>query len=462
MSAEHAAHVLFRDALAGRVNRRELVQRAAALGLSAPVVAALGQASFAAALAEEGTLKVAFYDWILDLHPRIDQVNEEFTTTFPLVAEVAPVQAASFDVFVSEARDQTSTWDVYFGATPFAEYVALIDTGAAEPWDAYIPQEILNDIVPTIRDEGTIDGKLYNWPFLLDIVIQGWHAGIVEQAGLDPETAPQTWDEFIANAKQVVESGAAPYGCTFDRGGWRSLAPISHSISTDVYTEDGRFDFTNPAVVEALEIMKRMMEYANPDVLDPGSSEGGFNATTDEAAFAREQVAYYVKYQNAHLRMSGRWPDPSQLRLAALSKTPDGVGGTVFWTVGATLLKYGQNKEQAVNYVKTLTYDDQLWQNSFVGGDGEPPVGQMPPYSSIWEGYETEPPSWMPDWPFLVLDQLASGKARSIRPHKFGIQQFFPIGDPYWHKYLSGEISDALTALQQAKDAVEAEMKKSG
>jgi len=39
---------------------------------------------------------------------------------------------------------------------------------------------------------------------------------------------------------------------------------VTHSISLDVYTEDGFFDFTNDAVVEALEILKRIKELANP------------------------------------------------------------------------------------------------------------------------------------------------------------------------------------------------------
>ena len=84
------------------------------------------------------------------------------------------------------------------------------------------------------------------------MIVQGWHAGLVEKAGLDPKAAPKTWDEFIANARKVVDSKAAPFGCTFDAHGWRSLAPIAHSISTDVYTPDGLFDFSHAAVVEAL------------------------------------------------------------------------------------------------------------------------------------------------------------------------------------------------------------------
>ncbi|HKG24718.1 MAG TPA: hypothetical protein VKB09_03670, partial [Thermomicrobiales bacterium] len=251
----------------------------------------------------------------------------------------------------------------------------------------------------------------------------------------------------------------APFGATFDRGGWRSLAPVTHSISTDVYTEDGFFDFTNDAVVQALEILKQLKELANPDVMNPGTSDGGINGTPDEGAWSREQVGYYVKYQNAHLRFTGSWQDPTKLRIAGLPKTADGVGGTVFWTTGAALFKYGANKPQAAEYLKKLTYDDRIWKNSIGGGEeGEPPVGQLPVYDSLWKRYESERPEWMTDWAFLVRAQLDTSKA--IRVNKFGFSQFFNFGDQHWHKYLTGEESDPRKALQAARDAVIAEASK--
>ena len=38
----------------------------------------------------------------------------------------------------------------------------------------------------------------------------------------------------------------------------------------------------------------------------------------------------------------------------------------------------------------------------------------------------------------------------------------FQIGKPYWEKYLKGEEKDPKVAMQAAKDAVVAEMKKAG
>ena len=58
----------------------------------------------------------------------------------------------------------------------------------------------------------------------------------------------------------------------------------------------------------------------------------------------------------------------------------------------------------------------------------------------------------------LVRGQLDVAKA--IPNHAFGLQQFI-IGQPFWEKYLKGEEKDPKVALQAAKDAVAAEVKKS-
>ncbi len=460
MANEHPARRLFADALTGRIDRRSVIRRAVALGLSAPVVAALGQASLRGALAQsqEGTLSVTYYDWILNLHSPIEQHDEEFRQSTPLEVEVAPSAGFSTDIFFTEARDQTSTYDLYIGVTPFLEMIQLAEGGVIEPWNEYVSPELIADITPAIREEGTYNGQFYVWPFLLDVIVQGWNSDLVTKAGLDPETPPATWDEFLANARKIRESGVAPFGCTFDFHAWRSLLPITHSISTDVYNPDGTFMWTSDAAVQALEIMKQMTELANPDVLNEGTTDAGVNQTPDEQAFASQAAAYYIKYQNAHLRFAGTWPDPSQLRLAALPKAEGGAGGTVFWDTGAVLLRHGKNKAQAAQYMEKLTKDQRVWEHSVTGAPPEETaVGQLPVYQSIWNEYRANRPAWMTDWAFAIYDGLAN--ARAIAPTRLSVSQF-NLAAPHYVRYLKGETDDARAALQACQDAVAAEMQK--
>jgi ABC-type Fe3+ transport system substrate-binding protein len=367
---------------------------------------------------------------------------------------VAPTANFSTDVLLSEAADQSSSWDVYVGVTPFLEMIQLVEAGVIEAWDPYLPEGILDSLFAPVREEGSYKGQFYVWPWLLDITVQGWNSELVEKAGLDPEAAPVTWDEYIANAQKVVDSGAAPFGLTFDFHAWRSLLPITHSISLDVYDPDtGLFLWDSDPAVEALEIMKQMMPLANPDVLNEGTTDGGVNQTPDQQAFASQAAAYYIKYQNAHLRFSSPWPDPSKLRLGALPKTEDGAGGTVFWSTGASLLKYGEDKEEAAKFLDYLVHDQEFWKHSVIGNmPAEPPSGQLPVYQSMWDEYEANRPDWMTDWAFAIKNGL--GAAQAITPTILSVQQFV-LAAPFYTAYLRGEESDAKTALTKAKDEVQ-------
>jgi ABC-type glycerol-3-phosphate transport system substrate-binding protein len=486
---EQALQIAFQQ---GRISRRQFMQGmiAAGLGLggmsvlaacgtpaaptAAPPTAAPAQPTAApaqptaapaqptAGAASTRGLTPTFYQWIIDLHPAIKtDINPQFAG---LNFQIAPVEGFDVARFVAEASQQKSTWDVYVGMTPFVEMAGLIKAGVIVPWDDYIPKDVLDDLIPSIRAECTVDGKLYSWPFLLDIIVQGWNNDITTKAGI-ADAPPADWDEYLANAKKVVDSGAAQYGCTFDAHGWRSLAPITHSISTNCYYKlDGDksgvplFDFTSAPALQALDIMKQMLDLSSANALQPGSTDGGVNQTPDEVAFSAQKVGYYVKYQNAPLRMAKSWQNPAALRLGALPKSKGGEGATVFWTTGACLFKYGENKEKAAEYMKALTYSDKIWQDS-IGGSASGQPGQLPPYQSIYAKWQKETPDWLKaqTWVPLVAGQLPVAKA--IPNHAFGLQQFI-IGQPLWEKYLKGEEKDPMVAMKAAKDAVAAEVLK--
>ena len=448
---------LLEEELAGGMSRADVLKRGAAAGAGIYGLSALLGAGTAFAGTEARALTPTFYQWIYGLYPDIPaKINKDYNKLHRLDAKIAPVQGFGIDRFVAEAKKKKSTWDVYVGMTPFVEMAALIESGTIEPWDKYIPKSVLNDLIPSIRAEATYQGHIWSFPFLLDIIIQAWNGELVKKAGLDPNSKPKTWDQFIANAKKVVSSKAAPYGAVFDAHGWRSLAPIAHTFSTNVYTPAGLFDFTSDAAVNALEVMKRMMEVAPKNILEEGKVDGGVNTTPDEEAFAGRKAAYYVKYQNAPTRFAGTWPDPKVLHIAGLPKASSG-GGTVFWNTGAALFKYGENKQLAANYMEFLTRDVRIWQHA-LGKDVRGASGQLSPYKSDWAKWTKNRPAWIADWAFTVRNELATSKA--IKTHKFGLTQFV-IGKPAWEAYLKGDEKNPKKALAKAKALVAAEVKKS-
>ena len=465
----------------GRITRRQFMTQMLAIGMGLGGVSALAACAppvpTAAPVAEEAPAEEApaeeeaaaeearlltptFYQWIVDLHPALDQVNSAYPGGVNF--QIAPVEGFNVARFVAEAKDGMSTWDVYVGMTPFVEMAGLIEAGVIEPWDNYIPQEVIDDISPAIREECSVDGKLYSWPFLLDVIVQAYNANITDAAGL-PDEAPADWNTYLANSRAVIDSEAALYGCTFDAHGWRSLCPISHSINTDTYymlegdpSGVPLYDFTTESAIEALEIMKQMLDLSSANALQPGTTDGGVNMTPDEISFTAQNVAYYIKYQNAPLRFAENWDDPSALRMGALPS--GGEGATVFWTTGACLFKNGQNKEKAAEYMQSLTYEPQIWQDSIAGSPSGKP-GQLPPYTSIYEEWAQNPPDWLVAEPWVQLVTGSMAVAKAIPNHSFGLQQFI-IGQPLWEEYLKGDVDDPMVAMQNAKDAVVAEIEK--
>jgi multiple sugar transport system substrate-binding protein len=441
-----------RQLLRGAIDRREFLTRSLVAGLGLAGVGTVAKTGIGSALAADRPLTPTFYDWIQDLHPGIPAVNAKFPG---INYQIAPVQGFGIERFVAEAKNKDSTWDVYVGQTPFVEMSAMVKAGVIEPWDNYIPKDVLDDIIPSIREECTLDGKLYSWPFLLDVIGMGWHSGLTTKAGL-PDAPTATWDDYLANAKKIIDAKAAPFGATFDAHGWRSLAPMAHSMSSKVYTSEGLFDFTSEPAIEALKLMKKIMALSQPDILLEGASDAGVNGTPDEVAFAAQRVGYYTKYFNAPLRMAQNWDDPKLLHLGPLPKFANGEGSTVFWTTGCALFTYGQNKEKAAEYIKALTYDRQIWKDSIVGTPTAHP-GQLPPYKSIYAEWSEKKPDWMPEFVPLVRGQL--DRAKAITNNIFGLQQFV-IGKPIWETYLKGTEPDPKVAMQKVVEAVHAEMKR--
>ena len=147
---------------------------------------------------------------------------------------------------------------------------------------------------------------------------------------------------------------------------------------------------------------------------------------------------------------------PSALRLAALPKFTNGEGSTVFWTTGSCLFKHGQNKDKAADYIRALTYNNQIWQDSIAGTEISHP-GHLPPYKSIYAEWNANPPEWLPPFVSLVRGQLDIAKA--ISNHRFGLSQF-QIAKTSWETYLTGAESSPMVAMQAAKDVVLAELAK--
>lgn len=93
----------------------------------------------------------------------------------------------------------------------------MVNSGLAMPIESYLGEEAdayLADFYPTLLEASTVNGEVYGVPWALSVAEIFYHADLFEQAGLDPDNPPQTWEEFLDAAQQIHDK-LGIYGATF-------------------------------------------------------------------------------------------------------------------------------------------------------------------------------------------------------------------------------------------------------
>ena len=179
-------------------------------------------------------------------------------------------------------------------------YLDFMARGVAIPLDDYIAtsDKISADkFIPGNLDVIQYKGYVYGVPAFECFVRRGlnYNTRLVEEAGLDPEAPPVTWDELMVwhekltkfdSAGNLVQFGIDPYDAEGGVGpgndGWFAL----ESWGVTYFNEDTKeFDLDNEAVAESMDVMGEFVKMIGPDNLvglrsveGQGTWGGSFNA----------------------------------------------------------------------------------------------------------------------------------------------------------------------------------------
>lgn len=199
---------------------------------------------------------------------------------------------------------------------------------------------------------GTLDNKQYVLPFVLDLSMLFWNKDLFKQAGLDPEKAPATMADYVADAKAVQKlnkpgvygtaTGLACGGClvfTWFPGIWAS--------GKDVMSPDGTKSLLNSDTAKGFYSAWKDM-WSSGAVLPSSKDETGATWT---AAFTEGNVG--LMYYPATL-------------LSSTTKFDVGVAGIPGLTSGASTFvggdgigvsKDSKKSAQAWNFLSWLMSD---------------------------------------------------------------------------------------------------------
>lgn len=215
---------------------------------------------------EDGALHLTFYYPVQvggDVAKLIEKACNEFNAENPGIV-VEPIYTGSYDDTVTKIQTAIQ------GGTPPDVFVSLAtqrytmaSTGMAMPLDDLIAadedgEEYIADFLPGFMEDSYVDGQIYSIPFQRSTEIMYYNKDKFVEAGLDPESPPENWDELLEYAKKLTTDDCYGVGIALNSGSaqWTFTAySLQNSVDgKQLMSEDGKqVFFDTPENVEALQ-----------------------------------------------------------------------------------------------------------------------------------------------------------------------------------------------------------------
>jgi multiple sugar transport system substrate-binding protein/raffinose/stachyose/melibiose transport system substrate-binding protein len=172
---------------------------------------------------------------------------------------------------------------------------------------------------------------------------------------------PATWDELVADGKKIQAKGKSALGAEGS-----NLSENIHHVfvfakqhGADFFTADGKPDFTNPKVVDAVKSYVDLM--AKDKVIPTGDAEYAQNQSVSDFAKGKQAMLLWQSAA-ANLKSQGMSEDAYGIApVPVISGTP-GTGTQVNSMVAGinlAVFKNTHNIDGATKFVKFMTSDDE-------------------------------------------------------------------------------------------------------
>jgi sn-glycerol 3-phosphate transport system substrate-binding protein len=197
---------------------------------------------------------------ILGYHakPVIEDMVEEYNDTKSNVVVKADFQGFFEDAQVKLLTSAISKSMPDVAQVPIEFLQTYIDNGIIAPVDDEIPEELKNDIRQVMWDLVTFEEGIYGIPFCVFTDIFYYNENAFAEAGLDPNSAPDSWEDMIALGKKLTsdrDGDGEPdvYALTFYLDGMYGIAPLLWSQGGDFFTDnDSRIDLTSAEMKQSI------------------------------------------------------------------------------------------------------------------------------------------------------------------------------------------------------------------
>ena len=199
-----------------------------------------------------------------------------------------------------------------------SEYQKL---GAFAPVNDYVSKEMLGQFLDSgfdaVRGD---DGKMYGVPWDGSVWSFFYRTDLFEQAGLDPNQPPKTWEELAAYAKKLTKGDQ--YGLAFPAAGWEPddyFLPFMWQAGNPIAEKDG--DKWKSAInsESGLKAAQFIYDLANKDKSVPQSVTGmDWEATMNSFIAGKSAMMFNGMWATgalaSHPELKGKWataPSPA-------------------------------------------------------------------------------------------------------------------------------------------------------
>jgi multiple sugar transport system substrate-binding protein len=136
-----------------------------------------------------------------------------------------------------------------------------------EQWQKAVDNGWVN---PDTEDSFSYDGHVYAMPMYKSYWVIYYNKHVYQDLGL---SVPTTWDQFLANAREIKEAGITPFFAT-QEAGWTSFIwfeEILSKLDPQFYVDlmNGEASYTDPPARKAMEIWADLYDrgyFTSPDV----------------------------------------------------------------------------------------------------------------------------------------------------------------------------------------------------
>lgn len=258
--------------------------------------------------------------------------------------------------------------NLFYGWVPM-----YVDSGYLQPLpqDAFPHEEIEDEFFPLV-EATKLDGEYWTIPTAVRTLALLYNKDLFEEAGLDPDSPPETWDELEEYALELTKSDDSG---RLEQSGlaWEPAQQGHHWLRDGLTIQNGgqvlsddRREVVWGEGDAGLEAFKYWLSFPT----DLNTSEVGF-FTDDVTAFMTEKAAMNI---DGSFRIGTLQKDAPDLNygVAPMPGKDEKSTGASFWTNGITADVEGEKLDAAVKFLEFLTSKEVM--EKWLDGTGELPA----------------------------------------------------------------------------------------